>query len=187
MTQSAAPDNQCLAVLLTFDEPSECHIRRAGRMAAQHVGRPEAPEDGRPHITLHATRTAEAELLSHVQAIARETGSLDVAFSHWGIFSKPGVVFLGPTPTSCLVALHERICEATVPEDARVFDGLYLPGAWVPHCTLAVGVPAGQTGPWIEVLSQAIPLPFSVQGIALDVIRIEPERAVPLVSIPLRS
>ena len=185
MTDSTPRGNQCLAVLLTFDAQSEALIRDAGRRAAKHFGRamPESPH--RPHITLHTTKTAESDLLFHLQTLCQETIAPELTLSHWGTFPGAGVLFLGATPSPRLMSLHRQTCETTVLGDAHIFDGLYLPGAWVPHCTLAMGVPVDQTGAWIEVLSRAISLPLSVRGKALEVVRIESGRTMPVVSLPL--
>lgn len=185
MTDSTPRDNRCLAVLLTFDGRSEDLIRVARRTAAEHFGRgvPESP--GRPHITLHATITAEPELVSHLRTLCHRTAALDLVLSHWGTFPGEGALFLGATPSPRLVALHRQTCVATVLEDAHIFDGLYLPGAWVPHCTLAMGVPVDRTGAWIEVLSRDISLPLSVRGKALEVVRIESGCTVSVASLPL--
>lgn len=185
MTDSAPPDNRCLAVLLTFDSESERLIRDAGHSAARHFGRMVAENPGRPHITLHTTRTAEPTLLSHVQTISRRTVPLDITLSHWGIFPSAGALFLGATPDPQLVDLHRQTCEATGPEDIQVFGGLYLPGAWVPHCTLAMGVAVEQAGAWLDVLSRRIPLPVSVRGVALDVVRLESGCVAPLATVRL--
>ena len=184
MTDSTPRDNRCLAVLLTFDTESEGRIQDAGRRAAEHFGRATPKSQGRPHITLHATRTAEPDLLFHLQTLCQEAVTLELTLSHWGIFPSAGALFLGATPSPHLVSLHRQTCEATTPEDTHIFDGLYLPGAWVPHCTLAMGIPVDEIGAWIEALARAISLPLSVRGEAFEVVRIEPGCTTPVATLP---
>lgn len=183
MRMSEDHRNDCLAVLLTFDTDSERQIRAAAHKAAAALGRDPAKQGGRPHITLLPTRSEAPRLIEGVCAVARNASSMSVSLSHLGYFASPGVCFLGATPSPELVRLHASICALAQPGDQTIFDGLYLPGTWVPHCTLAMGVFPGQLEPVIEAIKGTIPLPFVVRAAALDIVEITARNILPIETV----
>ena len=91
-----------------------------------------------PHLTLAVAE--EVEVPAVEQLLAEIAGSMPapaLTFSHLGVFlGDERVVFLASVVTAELIAFHlafHRRFEAM----ARDQSPLYLPGRWVPHCTLA--------------------------------------------------
>ena len=111
---------------------------------------PQARGAARPHVSVCSCPSLdEAAFGQALAAFAADTPPLTVEFASVAAFaSAEGVVFLAPVLTADLIALHERLVEAMRQSGARVSD-LYQPGRWVPHCTLAQGLPP-------ELVSQAV-------------------------------
>ena len=92
-----------------------------------------------PHVTLAVfNQVAEAALVRRLATFFGEQGPPPLAaFSVLGSFPGSGVLHCTPTTTLPLLTLHRRLYQAI----GRVAAGPYphyLPGAWVPHCTLAI-------------------------------------------------
>ena len=51
-----------------------------------------------------------------------------------------GVLFLAPTASRALINVQEQVVDRLGQVGARV-ERYWLPGNWVPHCTLAIGIP----------------------------------------------
>ena len=91
-----------------------------------------------PHLSYHiAPRYDPVALESGLQALARETGPLEIRTTGLGIFTGPTpVLYLAVTCSPALSGLHAKAwaaCNAAA-EDA---SPLYAPNVWVPHITLA--------------------------------------------------
>jgi 2'-5' RNA ligase len=112
-----------------------------------------------PHISLAVfedlaagmLRAAPEMLRAGLSRFAEVTQPLPVDLASAGTFpTGEGVVFLAPVITQELLEAHRR------------FDGLledrgvdcaeyYLPGRWVPHCTVATGVAPDKMGAALEI------------------------------------
>ena len=103
-----------------------------------------------PHVSVCSCPSLdEAAFRQGLAALAADTPPLRIEFASVATFaSAEGVVFLAPVVTADLLALHVRLVEAMRQSGATVPD-LYHPGRWVPHCTLAQGLPP-------ESVSQAV-------------------------------
>jgi 2'-5' RNA ligase len=73
--------------------------------------------------------------------IAAATSRLPCTLVSVGVFpTVEGVLFLAPTASRALIDVQEQVVARLSQCGAQV--GTYwLPGKWVPHCTLAVGIP----------------------------------------------
>lgn len=110
-----------------------------------------------PHISLTVfTELADPApgdaLLAEFAAV---TPPIPVTFSAIGVFSgTQGVVYLAPVVTAELLALHrrfhERLAALAIPSNAY-----YLPGNWIPHCTVGFELPAEQIGQAVALCQQA--------------------------------
>jgi 2'-5' RNA ligase len=119
----------------------------------------------RPHVSL----VGAAELDAH--AIARALSGFDAApplqlkLDFIGQFLGR-VLWLGPTPTAELLAHHAEVHERLAKAGVGSFD-LYLPGNWVPHCTLSMRVPLQKMTEAIRLCLDVIPITATISGAAV--------------------
>ncbi len=141
------------ALQLYFDPITEGAIRDLWwRFAEAGIASYLHESPNRPHITLigyDALDLARAE--RSLTAVARACSPFSLTFSHLGAFLHPSpVVFLAPTPTVDLLRLHRATYESSAAAGTDPWEA-YLPGQWVPHCTIvfhmdATALPKGDRG-----------------------------------------
>jgi 2'-5' RNA ligase len=102
------------------------------------------------HLTLAVYEDLPLDrFLPALARLAETLKPMDLRLANVGIFTGVGsVLFLGPVVTTELLALHDRL-HRELAEFASHCLAHYLPGAWVPHVTLAMGVKS-------DALSKAI-------------------------------
>lgn len=113
----------------------------------------------RPHVTLAVTddgsglRGAAGVLQSRLLPVAAEL--VGPAFFP----TEPPILHLAVTPTRELLEMHRSVLQAL--DDAGV-DAWphYCVDAWVPHCTLSMGVPHERLG---DALAAALRAPFPMR------------------------
>lgn len=163
------------ALQLYFDPGTDAMVRQLWcRFAEAGIARHLAESANRPHLTLAIyddldVAMAERELLLFVPTLA----TFPVTFAHVGVFIHPAaVVFLAPVVTSGLLELHR----ATHERFAGIGNGVhqfYLPGRWVPHCTVALHL-APQTLPLASEVVQEVPLPTTGTVTEVGIVRVSP-------------
>ncbi|MXY49912.1 MAG: 2'-5' RNA ligase family protein [Gemmatimonadetes bacterium] len=129
------------AIELFYDEASDRTVREIWDGLGTALGQPSLSELGaRPHVSLavygdgYDTNGFPERLLE----FARSIDPFDFTLSSLGTFpGQEGVVFLAPVVTRRLLAVHARFHEVFSKHD-HVGMGYYLPGNWVPHCTVAI-------------------------------------------------
>ncbi|MEX2535292.1 MAG: 2'-5' RNA ligase family protein [Trueperaceae bacterium] len=135
-----------LAVELYFDARTEDTIT-ALRDAVHDAGIEASPRltGSRPHISLALVKTEDVPLLGGVVTeFARESGSCHLRLGALSSFaSEQGVLYLAPVPTIGLLEIHSRLHEHLKSRGLES-DPLYRPGAWVPHCTIEMGLSGSQ-------------------------------------------
>jgi 2'-5' RNA ligase len=128
------------AVELFFDAATEAAIRRLGDTLADS----DRGNSGRPHVSLGGCRDLRdaSALTQALETLAAEqAGALPVTLAHLGVFpGDEGVIFYGLTVTTPLLLLHRRFHALFAPL-VMESSPFYQPGLWVPHCTLANGLP----------------------------------------------
>ena len=146
------------AVELYFDAAGEKPLRElVDRLPGLGV-RSRRPAAARPHVSLAVFDRVDTERLSEVLGeFARVCPALRLRWGSIGVFpGTEGVVFLAPVVTGELLELH-----ATVHRMAAVVAGTrreyYLPGRWVPHCTIAEGLAPGDMGATVELARNSAP------------------------------
>lgn len=112
---------------------------------------------GHPHIslTVFAQLADPAPVAVLLAEFAAEISPIPVTFSAIGVFSgTQGVVYLAPVVTAELLAyhrrFHERLAAQAIPSNAY-----YLPGNWIPHCTVGFELPADKIGQAVTLCQQA--------------------------------
>jgi len=109
-----------------------------------------------PHISFAVFPDVNmGRLTPVVQRLAEQTAPLTVRFSSIGMFpGKRNVVFLAPVATPALLEAH-AFFYAKLKEQSLPCDPYYLPGAWVPHCTITMAEPIADALHAIERLHGA--------------------------------
>jgi len=107
----------------------------------------------RPHITLAGFKdTNPLEFSKWLQTYAGNLDFFNIKFSSIGAFpSNPSVLFLAPVVEDEFINLH-KCFNAQIKEAASVFESHYLPGNWVPHCTLATRLSQGELHNALDVV-----------------------------------
>lgn len=163
------------AVHLFFDTSAEAVIKSAWKKLADTGIAPYMHQSAnRPHFTLaiyeDIDSTASEQLL---KSFATTTNPLPVIFQYLGIFpTTPSAVFLSSAVTVPLLELHAQIHE-TMRHIGRDPNPYYLPGNWVPHCTLALELEPRLITRVLEFGLQ-MPLPFSGEISEIGVIEFRP-------------
>jgi 2'-5' RNA ligase len=102
-----------------------------------------------PHITLAVCADIRLEAYeSEIRGFAPDLIDMRMEFGALGMFPSSRTFFLSPTCTEKLLAVHRRFHEWFCAVGTGV---MYLPGAWVPHCTLAMHVEEHQWSMVVDV------------------------------------
>jgi len=123
------------AAALVLDEASAETISKLFEASGSRMLTLEAP----PHVSLAVFEQVDtSRLIDVIGTLAGRVQSLRICFASIGIF--PGgenVVFLAPVVTDALLKLHADLHDLLVKAGLES-DPYYLPGAWVPHCTITI-------------------------------------------------
>ena len=124
------------AVEMYFDRRMEDALRSLRTIFTQNGVRPVLDELGNgPHISLAVFSQLTLDSFEpHLEEFARSQSPFSVCLK--GVASFPGVVFLGPEKTAALMRIHSDFHALLRKLNIRTND-YYLPGNWVPHCTMA--------------------------------------------------
>jgi 2'-5' RNA ligase len=173
------------AIELYFDEDAEAVVLAAWKAMAD-AGISTALLDGvqRPHVTLGVSDEISQTFKNALALFAKEIAPFDLTLSHLGAFNTAeGVVFIAPTPTRALLDLHKRF-HTFFDEHAGKKWPLYLPGAWVPHCTLAFRLTPEQLQHAFAIAA-GIKLPMTCRIIEIGLLSGVGEPEKTLVSFPI--
>jgi hypothetical protein len=131
-------------------------------------------EESLPHISLTAVdlepnpTPALEEMTAILADFAAETAPIRSRFQAVAAFpTEQRVVYLAPVVTRQLLdahdSFHARLDQARIPSAAY-----YLPGAWIPHCTIAMQLPADRVGAACELACRAdVFRPFTLAAVRL--------------------
>ncbi len=130
------------AIELLFDSKTDQSVRKIGKLLEKNkIPTILSGEGASPHVTLAVfdkySRNKIPPLLNH---LARQFNPIPFSFSSLGTF--PGAerpLFLSPVMTSDLLKLHAHL-HRSIKHLMRGALSHYLPGNWVPHCTLGLGL-----------------------------------------------
>lgn len=167
------------AVYLTLDAVTAEIIEDiANRIADIHPShRPEGSEI-RPHITLGACDDLDIERCEAILSGLSEmiaTPPLTCHFGSLGTFgTDPAVLFVAPVVTAGLLELHAWFHEQFAPIASQQ-SAFYLPGRWVPHCTLAERLPIALLSEAMHIAS-TIRLPLLATVAAIEIVDIPSAR-----------
>ena len=138
-----------IAVELWFDDETEMYIKRIWR-AFSSAGLPSPIRSPgiRPHMTLGICSSLEhGSFLPALAGFVRQLPALEVTFEQLGVFpTAEGVVFAAPVCSPVLLAAHQSFHQIFVAHAEKTWQ-YYMPGNWVPHCTLGYRLSPAQIGP----------------------------------------
>ena len=121
----------------------------------------------RPHVTFAVARSIPARTR---QALCRDLALLTLP-ALWlytlGTFpSTENVLFLGAVTDPELIAVHSTVHDALAGK-VQAPSADYLPGAWVPHCTLAEDVSSAQLVAGLAALHPVVPIRARIAGFGI--------------------
>lgn len=152
-------------ISLTLDPDITSGIERLDRDISAARRAPRLFHDElRPHITLGIFGDIDVPpAMTALDEFAACFPALPLTFASLGIFLlDPPVLFAAPVVTSRLLEphawLHRRLDGIALRPDPA-----YLPGYWVPHCTIAAELPLDAL-PDVVTLASQLPMPLTGQA-----------------------
>ena len=156
------------AIELYLDEATDHVVRRIWDAFLREGIPCELPKlQARPHVSLTCYERIDLPVFREKLArFAEIHAALPISFSHVGVFPK-GIVFLAPTSTCELLDYHQTCLDAFAAFEADSF-ALYLPGSWVPHCTLGMYLEPEHIPRAVEIAAgYTLPIDGRIERIAL--------------------
>lgn len=126
-------------VLAYFDENTEKFLKGIwkGLVYNSISYYSEEVKDRRPHITIaDYNNIEENEFIESMDNYYDIKSKIDVRLSVLGTFLNSGALFISPTMSKELIGFHNSHHE-NFKRFNDDLDSLYLPGKWIPHCTIA--------------------------------------------------
>jgi 2'-5' RNA ligase superfamily len=157
-----------LALALLFDERTDRAMRQLwDRLEGQGVPSLRSHTHGRhvPHLSYAVLRAWDLPAVIEAVATLPDAGPVDLPFDALGLFRR-GRAWLAPAATSLLFSRQERAVEALTGAGGDLHKH-YLPGVWVPHCTLAPRVPLAAMPTLAAAVYDMLPLQARVTAAAL--------------------
>jgi 2'-5' RNA ligase len=171
------------AISLVCDNPSGDPVRALWEEAGRFEATPSmAALSYPPHLTLAVYESIEPEALAAaVDAIGAAVEAQAIPFEGIRCFDGPAtVLWAAPKVSPALLRLHEAAHRTLAPAACHPH---YRPGAWVPHCTVALAVPASNrtsARAWAAATTASFTVDFDV----LSSVRFHP--VAPIRERPLR-
>lgn len=154
------------ALEMYFDEDADAAVRQLWQRLAD-AGLPSLAvrthRRHRPHVSLAVAESlaaADPAVLRPVLAARKPVLHLHVLGTFPG---SEGVLFLGVTVTARLLAFHGDVHAALAGQPGEHWPD-YLPGRWVPHCTLAEGLDEAQVAKAFALLLRYEPITATVSS-----------------------
>jgi 2'-5' RNA ligase len=167
------------AVVLYFEDLHESEFQKIWKtLAEEGLSTDLLKAEIRPHITLGIFDELNCQPCdSQLAELAAQTRSLEFQITHLGLFIHPEpVVFAAPTITAELIVFHQTLHKIMAVESKAPWE-MYLPGKWVPHCTLALGFEMEQVGKIFKVC-QELKLPMPIKADQIGVVDFQPVKEV---------
>jgi 2'-5' RNA ligase len=174
------------AIQLYFDENTEALITSAWKELADTEIAPYMYQStNRPHFTLAIYQDVDLiECEQRLKRFAATKNPLSVALQYLGIFpTTPATVFISAPVTIPLLELHAQIHESLhqIATDSHPY---YVPGKWIPHCTLALELEPRLI---TQVLEVGLKIPMPLHGEMTEIGLIEFRPVQDLFSFPLEN
>jgi 2'-5' RNA ligase len=167
------------AVELYLDGQSEQRVRSLQRIVAEACAGSYATRGAAaPHVSL-----AAFDHVDHPRAIAalsrfvESCEPLAVSFDSIRAFETPHrVIFLAPARDESLLATHAEL-HGFLRSMMLQSSALYVPGRWIPHCTLARHVPVDALDGAVRRAREAFQ-PFDATLLEIGLVELEPARTI---------
>ena len=129
-------------VCAAFDATGDEAIRSMQARLGAHGVRVPRDSAHRPHITLAGADADPDEIATLAAEIAARHRPFRVRLDRVGTFAGGSIVWLGPSDSAELVALHREVHDTLLGAGhPSAFGEQSHPQRWVPHCTLARRAP----------------------------------------------
>ncbi|OZM56838.1 hypothetical protein CIB95_08685 [Lottiidibacillus patelloidae] len=127
------------AVIALFDEQMEQRIKDVWKdLHEKEISFYAAEVKNRlPHITIASYSNLNYEEWMHsMETVYKEQESITITMQTIGTFLKSRTLFFAPTVTNELMQMHTNYHQqfSTFNDNP---NSIYLPGNWIPHCTIA--------------------------------------------------
>ncbi len=121
----------------------------------------------RPHVSLLIAERLPPATARRALAPLADATDLVLRLGSVSVFpGRAGVVYLGVTPTFRLLRLHREVHAHLAGAGVETWRH-YLPDAWVPHCTLAQGLPDDQVTTAVRAVKRLRPIEASVASVGI--------------------
>lgn len=130
------------AVEMYFDTESDRQIRHLWKeLHDKNVSSYMFTSGSRPHISLSVLNSLDIpDFARKLKEFAEKLKPFEIRFGSIGVFPEPaGVLYLAPIVTEELLKVHNDFnCVFADYKNEMWYH--YLPGIWMPHCTLATDI-----------------------------------------------
>lgn len=93
--------------------------------------------DRKPHLTLASYHNLDKiRFIEQLDEFYENKSEIDIMFQSIGSFLNTGILFFTPNVTKDMIEFHENF-HSQFKQFNDNPNSMYLPGKWVPHCTLA--------------------------------------------------
>jgi 2'-5' RNA ligase len=158
------------AVEMFFDDNADKVVREVWHeLARANVTSSQIDGGYRPHVTLGVFEGyTSPQFENEFRSFLGKRGAFPIKLDYLGVFPRTeGVVYFGAVVTGQLLSVHGEFTRHFGPLMMGVRP-YYLPGSWVPHCTLAYGLSSAGIPAAVEVCSRSmLPITAQVKEIAL--------------------
>ncbi len=157
-----------LAVCLLFDRKTERAIRALwDRLESVGVPSLRSHTHGRhvPHLSYAVLRTWDVASVSAALGELDGGGPVELSFDGIGLFRRGRSWLLAGVPAD-LVGRQERVVAAVTATGADLHKH-YVPGTWLPHCSLAPRASLAQLPVLAAAVYDVLPLPARLDRAAL--------------------
>jgi 2'-5' RNA ligase len=152
-----------------FDDDADAAVRELWRRLDQ-AGVPSlavySHREHRPHVTFAVAGSIPARARAGLKTDLKPLSLPALWLYTLGAFATESTLFLGAVADAELLAVHSTVHDALA---GKVRDpwAYYLPGAWVPHCTLAQDVTAAQLATGFAAIHPVEPIRASIKEIGI--------------------
>jgi 2'-5' RNA ligase len=157
-----------LAVCLLFDSRTDEAVRGLWRRL-EDVGVPtllsHTHGQHTPHLSYAVLRTFDVDKITDAMDLLPDEGPMTLHFDALGMFRRSRS-WLVPAVTSDIAARQERVVQAVESTGADLHRH-YVPGVWVPHCTVAPRIRLEELPKLASLVYDVLPLTSTVESAAL--------------------